>query len=226
MAYPIEAGIQLALNNTPTTATYASDGALGATSVVIGASNSNIVVGQTVTGTGFAANTLVTSIDGTTINFSPATTAQVAGTITFSTTWYKLTDHNRSEISIQPELIEKSQRMANGTMRKYVVAKKHNISTSWDFLPAKTILAVDGNYAAAWLEAFYNANCGIPIFVKVVKAKDTAVSLGQLPLDSTFATAQNSSTIYEVFMTGFSNTVRYRTTTSDYVNMSIEFTEV
>jgi hypothetical protein len=46
--------------------------------------------------------------------------------------WYKLTDHNRGEIDISPELIESSSRMANGSMRKYVVAQKNTISASWD----------------------------------------------------------------------------------------------
>jgi hypothetical protein len=44
------------------------------------------------------------------------------------TTWYKLTDHNREPIGFSTELIETQSRMANGKMRKYVVAQKNNIS--------------------------------------------------------------------------------------------------
>jgi len=53
-----------------------------------------------------------------------------------NSTWYKLTDHNREPIEINPELIENQSRMANGKMRKYVIAKKNTISTSWSFLPS------------------------------------------------------------------------------------------
>lgn len=64
------------------TTTYSSGGALGATTVVV-ASATGVAVGQLITGTGFAANTLVTAINGTTITFDTATTAQVSGSIVF-----------------------------------------------------------------------------------------------------------------------------------------------
>lgn len=67
-----------------TTASYASGGASGATSFVISSANPAIAAGQKVTGTGIASNTAVASVSGTTINLSQATTAQVAGTLTFS----------------------------------------------------------------------------------------------------------------------------------------------
>ena len=49
-------------------------------------------------------------------------------------TWQKLTDHNRGPIQVSPELIESQSRMANGKMRKYVVAQKNKISVSWKYL--------------------------------------------------------------------------------------------
>lgn len=82
--------------------------------------------------------------------------------------WYKLTDHNRKELAVSPELIETSARMANGKMRKYVVAQKAKFSTSWSYVPAKSSLTVDGNNSSAWLDAFYDANAGIPIYLKVI----------------------------------------------------------
>ena len=45
--------------------------------------------------------------------------------------WNKVTEHNRSEFSITPLRIEKSQRMSNGTLRNYFVADKQQISLSW-----------------------------------------------------------------------------------------------
>jgi hypothetical protein len=158
MAYLLDSGLAISLNDTPTTATRASGGSSGSTSVVIAAANNNISYDQTITGTGFAANTRVISVSGTTVNFSPAATGNITGTITFSTTWQKLTDHNRDPISISPELIETQSRMANGKMRKYVVAQKNNISVSWSYVPSKTSETADLNYGAAWLESFYQNN--------------------------------------------------------------------
>jgi hypothetical protein len=48
-----------------------------------------------------------------------------------------LTDHNRSDISVTPQRIEKRQRMINGTMRSYHIADKLNISTSWQMVPSR-----------------------------------------------------------------------------------------
>lgn len=226
MAYLLDSGIAIALNNTPTTATYSSGGASGATSVVISAANANIAYDQKITGTGFAANTKVTSVSGTTVNFSPAATGQISGTLTFSTTWYKITDHNRSAIEISTALIEKESRMANGTMRKFIVTKKDTISTSWEFLPAKSADIVDGNYSGSWLTAFYNANVGLPIYLKLVASKHNDPSTGAYPVDSSYATAQNTSKIYNVFISTFSRTISKRTKVTDYIDLSIEFTEV
>jgi hypothetical protein len=226
MAYLLDSGIAIALNNTPTTATRASGGASGATSVVISAANANIAYDQIITGTGFAANTKVTSVSGTTVNFSPAATAQISGTITFSTNWYKLTDHNRSPIEVNTSLIEKESRMANGTMRKFVVAKKDTVSTSWEFLPAKSLDIVDGNYSGSWLTSFYNSNAGLPIYLKLVASKHNDPSTGAYPVDSTYATAQNTSKVYNVFISSFSRTISKRTRVTDYIDLSIEFAEV
>jgi hypothetical protein len=140
--------------------------------------------------------------------------------------WQKLTDHNRDPISISPELIETQSRMANGKMRKYVVAQKNNISVSWSYVPSKTSETADLNYGAAWLESFYKANAGIPIYLKIVSSElDPDPSIGSLPA-GTFATAQTGSKTYTVFMNNFSKTIINRTKISDYVNMSIDFTEV
>lgn len=149
-------------------------------------------------------------------------------------TWYALTDHNRGPIDITPTLIEKEARMADGTLRKYVVAKKNVISTSWDFVPAKSSCIVDGNYGGSWLTAFYNANCFVPIKIRVIQAKHTDPSIGSAPTDSNYVSAQSIQSVqgntgynqYNVFMTNFSSTILKRTRETDYLNMSIEFTEI
>ncbi len=201
-------------------------------------------------------------------------------------TWYKITDHNREPINISTELIESQSRMANGNMRKYVVSKKDKISVSWKYVPSRTdvrldngtiveYLTADNNLAAGWLESFYKANSGLPIFLKVISSEystepllnavpsnasnnfKTAAQLSSLS-SNTYTTAQETtalqslsglessdtanetstnpdglvmgnatgSKVYTVFMTDFSKTIINRTKLSDYVDMSIEFTEI
>lgn len=149
-------------------------------------------------------------------------------------TWYKLTDHNRQPIEINTEIIESQSRMANGKMRKYVIAQKKIISTSWEFVPSKTshsvkvkntnmltgvvtyptiteYLTVDENQGAAWLESFYKANVGIPIYLKVITSEiDPDPSLGGVPLESNYKGSATGFKIYNVFMSDFSLTVLKR----------------
>jgi hypothetical protein len=132
--------------------------------------------------------------------------------------WQKLTDHNRDPIDISTELIETQARMANGRMKKYVIAQKNTITASWTYVPSKTSETADLNHGAAWLESFYRSNVGSPIYVKVVESG--------LNGSGNFVTAQNTSKVYTVFMNNFSKTIINRTKLSDYVDMSIEFTEI
>jgi hypothetical protein len=69
--------------------------------------------------------------------------------------WTKLTEHNRDAVSIDNNRIEKTQRMANGTLRKMFVIDKKNISTSWRMLPSYSTMTVDGGYGAVDLKTFY-----------------------------------------------------------------------
>lgn len=144
-----------------------------------------------------------------------------------NSTWYKLTDHNRQPIDIAPELIESANRMANGKMRKYIIAKKNKISVSWSYVPTKTSESVDGNYGPAWLEALYNANVGVPVYLRIISSEiDPVATLGGVPSDFNFKSAVSGSQSYTVFITSFSKKIIHRTTKCDYVDMSIEFTEV
>jgi hypothetical protein len=141
-------------------------------------------------------------------------------------TWYKLTDHNREPIEVRPSLIEQQQRMANGKMRKYVVAQKNSISCSWKYVPSSQSQCIDGFYSSAWLESFYKSNSGLPIYLKVVSSGlNTDSGFGSQPL-GVFVTAQNRSKTYNVYMVDFSKTIINRTKVSDYVDMNIEFTEI
>jgi hypothetical protein len=132
--------------------------------------------------------------------------------------WQKLTDHNRAPIDISQELIETQARMANGRMKKYVVAQKNTISVSWSYVPSRTSETADLNHGAAWLESFYKTNVGSPIYLKVVSSELN--SLGN------FVTSQDGFEVYTVFMNNFSKAIINRTKLSDYVDMSIDFTEI
>ena len=173
--------------------------------------------------------------------------------------WYRLTDHNRDPISINTEIIESAQRMANGKLRKYVIAQKNKISVSWKYVPALSFkidpttrlpltgdankLTVDGNLSSAWIESFYQTNSGLPIYLRIFSAgtdSNIATSvidpnlntpsnqkpvIGSLP-PTTLGTSQNGFKLYSVYITDFSKTIINRTRLSDYVDMSIEFTEI
>jgi hypothetical protein len=132
--------------------------------------------------------------------------------------WQKLTDHNRDPISVSKELIETQARMANGRMKKYVIAQKNNISVSWSYVPSRTSETADLNHGAAWIESFYKTNVGSPIYLKLVSSELN--SLGN------FVTSQDGFEVYTVFMNNFSKTIINRTKLSDYVNISIDFTEI
>lgn len=71
-----------------------------------------------------------------------------------------VTDHNRQPLGIDVERIEKKQRMANGTLRKYIVADKRTFNTSWNMLPKNTSQTVDGFWGADAIEQFYNTVTG------------------------------------------------------------------
>jgi hypothetical protein len=155
-------------------------------------------------------------------------------------TYYQLTDHNREPLSISYELVESTQRMANGTLRKYVVAKKFKITASWKDLPSINSELVDagkGANAAAWIKSFYEGNAFAPIYVRLIYAKEPTAATGSVPvgghntsfeigLDPQGISTNNPAHIEQAFMTSFNYEVTKRMLKYDYVNLSIEFTEI
>lgn len=77
------------------------------------------------------------------------------GTDPATPTWTKLSEHNRQPVSIDTNRIERSERMANGTMRKIFIADKYSIQTSWTMLPSNDTMTVDGGYGAEQIRSFY-----------------------------------------------------------------------
>lgn len=155
-------------------------------------------------------------------------------------TYYQLTDHNRDPLNISYELVESTQRMANGTLRKYVVARKFKITASWKDLPSLDNELVDypkGGHGSAWIKSFYEGNAFAPIYVRLIYAKEPTAATGSVPvgghntslqvgLDPTGINTNNPAHVEQAFMTSFNYEVTKRMLKYDYVNLSIEFTEI
>lgn len=97
-------------------------------------------------------------------------------------TWNMITDHNRGALSVSFERLETKNRMADGTMRRYTVAKKRTFAASWTDLPAKrnstyggktAVTTVDGGWAGEDIEAFHNSVDGA-FKIKLRKGVDEA----------------------------------------------------
>jgi hypothetical protein len=168
----------------------------------------------------------------------------VNGTVTTNQAdwvWYKLSDHNRQPLDITYNLIESTDRMANGTLRKFIVARKFVIAADWKDFPtldsnlvdySSTLGDVPANAkAGAWIKAFYEGNAFNPIYVKLIFAKETPV-LNSVPSASTYKDSQHTDgQIYSAFMTTFTYNVTKRRVGPDghgydYVDLKIEFTEI
>lgn len=157
-------------------------------------------------------------------------------------TWYKLTDDNRQPIKIVFEVIEKTNRMADGTLRRYVIARKHKISTSWQSVWSKTSPAIhngiktfagttDGGKAGSWMQSFYEANVFTPVKLKLTTAQInpvTELTAGQVPNEDLYYSSARDVTAdtYTTYITNFDYEVVKRNKDYDLVNINIEFTEV
>jgi hypothetical protein len=171
------------------------------------------------------------------------------------TTWYSLTDHNRQPIDITYTLIEQTDRMANGTLRKYIIARKFVHKIEWKDLPSVDSYLVDyknpiptsspyGPFGAAWIKAFYEGNYNSPIYVKFIFAQTKPIQ-NDVPSSSNYTDATqapvgtnpitgNSYNIYQAFMTTFTYNIQKRSlgnkitngTGYDLINLTIEFTEI
>jgi len=118
----------------------------------------------------------------------------------------KLTDHNRTVISVTPDRIENRKRMADGTLRNFVVAQKRKVKTSWDNLPNKTSLTVDGFWGADALIGFYNT------------------AFGEFTLRVSFG--DNTYEDLLVMFSDFSHQLKKRNKYVDYYSIDVTFEEV
>jgi hypothetical protein len=161
-------------------------------------------------------------------------------------TWYPLTDHNRQPISITYTLIEQADRMANGTMRKYVIGRKFVHKIQWKDVPTYDPYLVDyPSSGPAWIKAFYEGNYNSPVYVRFIFAQQEP-QLNNYPASGTYTSSLNENplgtnpttgnpwNVYQAFMTTFTYDITKRmkgnAMTSgigyDHVDITIEFTEV
>jgi hypothetical protein len=77
-----------------------------------------------------------------------------------SLAYRNITDHNRSQFSVDSNRIERTARMANGSLRKIFIADKKNFSMSWDLVPSYRTETVDGYWGAEDLRTFYASDEG------------------------------------------------------------------
>lgn len=117
----------------------------------------------------------------------------------------KISDHNRSELGVNVERIETAKRMANGALRKYVVADKRKFSISWDELPHSKDFTVDGFWGGREIEDFYNKNAGT-FTLKITNGDGT-------------------SNTFTVMLTGFDKDIIKRGA-YDFWKVSVEMEEV
>jgi len=114
----------------------------------------------------------ILSIEAIDILASPPGTTKV---------WNKVTEHNRSDLGVSIERIEKVTRTSNGTLRKNYITDKRRFSASWTMLPSYRTLTVDGAWGAEDLRTFYLSNGGKESFnirINLAKAGADQTSSG------------------------------------------------
>lgn len=72
----------------------------------------------------------------------------------------RISDHNRSPLDITYSKIENKKRMANGALRRFVVAEKRKFKVSWEKLPKNDSQTVDGHWGALSVINFYEVTPG------------------------------------------------------------------
>ena len=116
-----------------------------------------------------------------------------------------LTEHNRSEIEMNPFSIETSTRTANGSYRRWVTARKWQFSVSWTECPSLDTSTVDGNWGGENMEAFYLANADFQLTIRK---------------------GGNDTETYQVVITEFNKKIVKRSSVSDLWDIDVSLEEV
>jgi hypothetical protein len=126
-----------------------------------------------------------------------------------------LSDHSRSPLSVSYDVLTKSDRMADGTMKKYVIAKKKIIQCQWTMLPTIRTQVADGNADARDMKEFYEANLYRKMSMTLYYHRNHTERSGL-----------TYSEPIEVFWENFSFEVVKRYRDFDYWDVTAEFVEV
>lgn len=141
----------------------------------------------------------------------------------------KVTDHNRSPLSETPDRIENKQRMVNGTLRRYSVAKKRVWSVDWTMLPstnskgAQSLTTADGGWAGEDIENFYNITDDA--FRMILRRGSAIGKTAPVPADDALPYRDSDFYIVKVIISDFSKTVNKRGLV-DLWDLSITLEEV
>lgn len=118
----------------------------------------------------------------------------------------RISDHNRSDLSIDSERIEKRTRMADGTLRTFVVATKRTWKSSWEDLPRQDNKTVDGFWGAKSLEDYYLSSPGNFIL--------------------TITHGDNTTQTYNVMFKSFNSSISKRSIYTDLYKIDLTLEEV
>jgi hypothetical protein len=77
----------------------------------------------------------------------------------------QLSEHNRSAMQLQREILKSDQRTVTGVMRRYFINQKRRIAISWERLPALDNQTVDGKTGRNSLKTLYESNIGNTVTV-------------------------------------------------------------
>lgn len=159
-----------------------------------------------------------------------------------------LSDHNRSEISFNPQRIEKRERTINGRMRSYHIADKMQISFSWSRLPSRGYsqvanfddtdgtspyksnnsqeFTVDGGAGGAAILDWYNNHTG-PFWMYLAYDNYPNFKVNGEIVDSSFNHLAKYNEIIQVYFSDFSYSVEKRGGNNfDLWNISVTLEEV
>lgn len=157
------------------------------------------------------------------------TTNSVMSWRTAAGTVVRLSDHGRSPLSENWERIETKQRMADGTLRRYSVAKKRTWSCSWDNLPSSNNIVnglhtVDGGMAGEDIETWVNT---IDTPFRMILRRGSAVDLvTPNPAEGLLPYQDANFYIANVMITEWDKEVSKRGKLADLWNVSITLEEI
>lgn len=141
----------------------------------------------------------------------------------------KITDHGREPLSVSSERFGTDQRMHNGSLRRFNVAKKRTWTITWNMIPSVNgvtdgISTADGGYSGSQIEAFYEANdSSFRMVLRNGSAIDQATPIGASTAGTPYEDADFEGV--DVMITAFSKEVVKRGIV-DLWNMSVTLEEV